>query len=182
MSSRHFIWDSKKRTGFGCGATNRNSFGWLGPSTQQKTLAPWKKSYDKSRQHMKKQRHYFADKDQQSYGFSRSQVWMWELDHKGGWALWGFQTELMLSNCGAGEDSWESLGLQGDQTSQSKRKSILNIHWKDYAKAEAQMLWPPDVKNWLIGKDSDARKDWGQKEKRAAEDEMAGEHHQPKRH
>ena len=40
--------------------------------------------------------------------------------------------ELMLSNCGAGEDSWESLGLQGDQTSQSKRKLILNIHWKGW--------------------------------------------------
>ena len=51
----------------------------------------------------------------QSYGFSSSHVWMWELDHEEGWAV----EELMLLNCGAGEDSWESLGLQGYQTSQS---------------------------------------------------------------
>ena len=51
----------------------------------------------------------------QSYGFSSSHVWMWELDHKEGWML----GELMLSNYGAREDSWESLGLHGDQTSQS---------------------------------------------------------------
>ena len=52
-------------------------------------LAPWKKSYDKHRQHIKKQRHYFADKGlySQSYGFSSSHVWMRELDHKEGWAL-----------------------------------------------------------------------------------------------
>ena len=50
----------------------------------KKTIAPWKKSYDQPRQHIKKQRHYFADKDlySQSYGFSSSHVWMWELDHK----------------------------------------------------------------------------------------------------
>ena len=60
-----------------------------------KTLAPWKKSYDKHRQCLKKQRHHFADKSpySQSYGFSGSYVWMWELDHKEGWTLknWCFQ-------------------------------------------------------------------------------------------
>ena len=65
---------------------------------------------------IKKQRHYFANKvsPSQRYGFSSSHVWMWELDHKETWALknWCFL------NCGAGEDPWESLGLQGDQTSQ----------------------------------------------------------------
>ena len=85
---------------------------WLQP-WNLKMLTPWKKSYDQPRQHIKKQRHYFADKGpySQSYGFPRSHVWMWELDHKEGWVpmnwLW------------FGEDSWESLGLQGDQTSQS---------------------------------------------------------------
>ena len=54
-----------------------------------------------------------------------SHVWMWELVHTEGWAL-------MLSNCSAREDSWKPLGLQGDQTSQSERKSIMNIHWKDW--------------------------------------------------
>ena len=64
-----------------------------------------------------------------------------------------------------GENSWESFELQGDQTSQSKRKSILNAHWKDCSEAEAPVLWPFDTKNWLIGKDSDAGKDWGLEEK-----------------
>ena len=56
---------------------------WLQP-WNQKTLAPWKKSYDKPRQHIKKQRHYFANKgpSSESFGFSSSHVWMWELDHK----------------------------------------------------------------------------------------------------
>ena len=55
----------------------------------KKTLAPWKKSYDQARQHIKMQRHYFANKgpSSQSYGFSSSHVWMWESDHKESWAL-----------------------------------------------------------------------------------------------
>ena len=77
----------------------------------------------------------------------------------------------MISNC-AGEDSWESLGLQGDQNSQSKRKSTLNIHWKTDAEADTPTLWPPYAKSRLIGKDPDAGKDWRQKEKVVAEDEM----------
>ena len=52
--------------------------------------------------------------------------------------------ELRLLNCGLEEDSWESLGLQGDPTSQSQRKSVLNIHWKTDAEAETPILWPPD--------------------------------------
>ena len=76
----------------------------------------WKWKVKVPRQHIKKQRYYFADKGpcSQSYDFSSSYVWMWELDHKEDSA-----EELMVLNCGAGEDSWESLGLQGDQTSQS---------------------------------------------------------------
>ena len=75
-----------------------------------------KKSCDKRRQYIKKQRHNFADKglSGQSYGFSSSHVWMWELDYKEILSA----EELMLLNCGAGEDSKESLGLQGEQTSQ----------------------------------------------------------------
>ena len=65
---------------------------------------------------IKKQRHYFVNKGlpSQSYGFSNSHVWIWELDYKENSA-----EELMLLNCGVGEDSWESLGLQGDPTSPS---------------------------------------------------------------
>ena len=80
----------------------------------------------------------------------------------------------MLLNCGVGEDSWESFGLQGDQTSQSYGKSVLNIHWKDCVEAETPILWPPDGKNWLIGKDPDAGKDWKQEEKGTTEDELVG--------
>ena len=70
----------------------------------------------------------------------------------------------MLLNSGAGEDSWESVVLK-DQTSQFQRKSTLNIHWKDWCWAEAPILWPPDGMSQFIGKDSDAGKDWRQKEK-----------------
>ena len=62
----------------------------------------------------------------------------------------------MVLNCVVGEDYWESLGLQRDPTSQSQRKSVLNIHWKDWC--WSWILWPPDVKNWLIWKDLDAAK------------------------
>ena len=62
-------------------------------------LAPWKKSYDKSRQHIKKQRHYFAYKglSSQSYGFSSNHVWMWELGHREAWVPknWCFQTVML---------------------------------------------------------------------------------------
>ena len=79
-------------------------------------IAPWKERYDKPKQHIKKQRHYFANKFpySQSYGFSNSHVQMWELDYKEDRAA----KELMMLNYYAGEDSWESLGQQGDQTSQ----------------------------------------------------------------
>ena len=70
-----------------------------------------------------------------------------------------------VSNCGVGQGSWESLGVQGDQTSQSWRKSTLNIHWKDWREAEAPVLWPSDAKSRLNGKDPDAGKDWRQEEK-----------------
>ena len=79
-------------------------------------LTPWKESYDQHKQHIKKQRYYFANKglSSQGYGFSSSHVWLWELDHGELSAK-----ELMFSNCGAGEDSWESLEQERDQTSQS---------------------------------------------------------------
>ena len=84
-------------------------------SWNQKTLASWKKSNDQPRQHIKRQRHHFADRGlfSQSYGFSSGHVWMWELDYKESWA-----PRKMLLNCGVEEDSWESLRQQGDQTSQ----------------------------------------------------------------
>ena len=83
----------------------------------------------------------------------------------------------MLLNCGVGEDSWESRGLQGDQTNQPQRKLVLNIHWKDWCWSWNTNTWPPDVKKWLIGKDPDAGKDWRQEENGTTEDEMVEWHH-----
>ena len=99
--------------------------------------------------------------------FFSSHVWMWELDHKESWAL-------MLLNCGVGEASWESLGLQGDPTSLISKGNVIG---RTDAEAETPILWPPDAKNWLIGKDPDAGKDWRWEEKGTTEDEMVGWHH-----
>ena len=82
--------------------------------------------------------------------------------------------ELMFLNCGVGEDSWQSLGLQGDPTSPFLRRSFSG---RNDAKGETPVLWPPHAKSWLIGKDFDAGRDWGQEEKGMREDEMAGWHH-----
>ena len=87
--------------------------------------------------------------------------------------------ELMLLNCGIGEDSWESLGLQGDPTSPILKE--INQSWvftgRTDVEAETPILWPPDVKRWLIWKVPDAGKDWRQEEKGTTEDEMVGWHH-----
>ena len=85
--------------------------------------------------------------------------------------------EWMLLNCGVGEDSWESLGLQGDLTSPSWRKSVLNIHWKDWCwswNSNALATWCEEP---TLGKDRNAGKDWGEEEKRVTEEEMVGWHH-----
>ena len=85
--------------------------------------------------------------------------------------------KLMLLNCGVGEDSWESLGLQGDPTSPFWRRSAWDFFGRNDAKAETPVLWLPHAKSWLIGKESHAGRDWGQEEKGTIEDEMAGWHH-----
>ena len=122
-----------------------------------KTLGPWKKSYDQTRQHIKKQRHYFANKgpSNQSYGFSSSHVWMWELDHKESWALnnWCFWTVVLGKTLESPLDCKEIKPVhpKGNQ-------SWIFIGRTD-AEAEAPVLWPTDVKNWLTGKDFEAGKD-----------------------
>ena len=82
--------------------------------------------------------------------------------------------ELMLLNCGVGEDSWESLGHKEIQLVHSKGDQPWVFIGRNDAKAETLVLWPPHVKSWLIGKDSDAGRDWGQEEKGTTGDEMAG--------
>ena len=108
----------------------------------------------------------------QSYVFFSRHVWMWELDYKEGWALknWCFWTVVF-------EKTRESLGLQGDQTSQSWRKSTLNINWKDWCwnwNSNPLATW---CKEPTLGKDPDAVYVWRQKEKGLTEDEMVGWHH-----
>ena len=83
----------------------------------------------------------------------------------------------MLWNCGFGEDSWESLGLKGLKLVHPKGNQSCIFIGRTDAEAETTIPWPPDVKNWLIGKDPDAGKDRRQKEKGTTEDEIVGWHH-----
>ena len=126
-------------------------------------------------QHIKKQRHYFANKgpSSQGYGFSSSHVWMWELDYKENWAqknwcFWAVVLEKTLEsplNC----KEIQPVHPKGDQ-------SWVFIGRTD-VDAETPTLWPPDVKIWLIGKDPDAGKVLGQEEKGTTEDDIVGWHH-----
>ena len=138
-------------------------------------LTPWKKSYDQPRQHIQKQRHYFADwgPSSQGYGFSCGHVWMWELDCEEGWGLknWCFWTVVS-------EKTLESpLDCKEIQPVHSARDQPWDFFGRNDAKAETPILWPPHKKSWLIGTDSDAGRDWGQEEKGTIEDEIAGWHH-----
>ena len=107
----------------------------------------------------------------QSYGFSTSHVWMWELDYKESWAPknWCFWTVVLEKTLESPLDSKEiqPVNPKGNQP-------WIFIGRTD---AEAPVLWPPDAKNWHIGKDPDAGKDWRQEEKWTIEDEMVGWHH-----
>ena len=88
----------------------------------------------------------------------------------------------MLLNCGVGEDSWESLGLQETQPVHPKGNQSWIFIGRTDAEAETPILWAPDAKSWLIWKDSDAGKAWGQEEKGTIEDEMVEWHHLLKEH
>ena len=138
-------------------------------------LTPWKKSYDQPRQHIKKQRHYFANKgpSSQSYGFSSSHVWMWELDYKESWGqknrcFWPVVLEKTLES---------PLDCKYIQPVNSKGNQSWIFIGRTDAEAETPILWPPDVKNWPTGKDPDAGKYWKWEEKRMTEDEIVGWHH-----
>ena len=120
---------------------------WLRP-WNLKTLVPWKKSYDQPRQQIKKQRHYFVDKgpSSQSYVFSSSYVWMWELDHKASWVPkdWCFWNVVLEKTLKSPLDCKEvqSVHPKGDQS------------WvfigRTNVEAETPIFWPPDAKSWLI--------------------------------
>ena len=82
----------------------------------------------------------------------------------------------MPLNCGAGEDSWESLEVHGDPVNPKGNQSWIFIGRTD-AEAETSIFRPPDAKNWLLGKDPDPGKDWRQEKKGTTEDEMVGWHY-----
>ena len=145
-----------------------------------KFLAPWKKSSDKPRQRIKKQKHHFAYKGSynQSYGFSSGHAWMWELDHEEGWALKNWCIRIVVV-----EKTLESpLDVKGIKPVNPKGNQPWIFLGKTDAEAEAPILWPPNPKIELIGKDPDAGKDWRQEEKGTTEDKLVGRHHQLNRH
>ena len=137
-------------------------------------LAPWKKSYDQPRQHIKKQRYYFADKGPSSqtmvfpvvmYGRESLTIKIAECRRIDAFELWWWRRLLSPLDCkeiqpvhSKGDQSWVLIG-------------------RTDAEAETPILWPPDAKSWLIGKHLDAGRDWGQEEKGTTEDEMAEWHH-----
>ena len=98
---------------------------------------------------------------------------MWELDCEEGWVPknWCFWTVVLEKTLESPFDCKEiqPVHSEGDQP--------WDFFGRNDAKAETPVLWPPDAKSWLIGKDSDAGRDWGQEEKGTTEDEMAGWHH-----
>ena len=148
---------------------------WWTAAMKLKDACPWKKSYYQPRQHMKKQRHYFANKGpySQSYGFSITHVWMWELDHRESWSLKNlcFPTVMLEKSLESPLDCKEikPVNPKGNQ-------SWIFIGRTD-AGVEAPILWPLDEKKWLIWKDPEAGKDWRREEKGTTEDEMIGWHH-----
>ena len=125
-----------------------------------KTLAPWKKSCDQSRQHIKKQRHDFANKipSSQSYGFSSSHVWTWELDHKESWALknWCFW-ELCLEKTIESPLDCKEIQLVNSKGNQSW------IHWKDWCFGHLMRRIDSFEKTLMLGKIEGRRRKGGQR-------------------
>ena len=133
-------------------------------------------NYNKPRQHIKKQRHHFADKGPfgQSYDFSSSHVWMWELDYKESWTPknWCFWAVVL-------EKTLESpLDCKEIQPVTPKGNQSWVFTGRTDAEAEPPVLWLPYVKNQLTGKGPDSGKDWRWEEKGITEDEVVGWHHQ----
>ena len=140
-----------------------------------KDACSFKEKLEKHRQHIEKQRHYFAYKSPsgQSYGFSSNHVWMWELDLKDCWApknrcFWTVVFKKTLES---------PLDFKEIQPVHPKGDQSWIFIGKTDVEAETPILWPPDVKSWLIWKDPDAGKDWRQEEKGMTEDELVEWHH-----
>ena len=134
-------------------------------------LSPWKKSHDKPRQYVRKQRHHFDNKGpySQSYSFFSRHVRMQELGHKEDWMPknWCFWI-MELKTLDNPLDSKEI------KPANPKRNQLWIFIGRTDAEGEVPVIWPPDTKSWLLGKDRDAGKDWRQEEKGATDDEMTG--------
>ena len=109
----------------------------------------------------------------QSYGFSSSHVWMWDLDREEDWVPKNRCFRIVVL-----EKTLESLDSKEIQPVNPKGNQSWTFIERIAAETKALILWPPDVKSWLTGKDSDSGKDWGQEDKGATEDERVGYHHQ----
>ena len=147
---------------------------WLQP-WNQKTLTPWKESYHQPRQLIKKQRHHFANKGPSSQGYAFSQ---WScMDVRVG--LWRkLSTEELIFWTVVLEKTLESpLDCKEIQPVHPKGDQPCVFIRRTDVEAETPILWPPDVKSWLIWKDPDAGKDWRREEKGMTKDEMVGWHH-----
>ena len=122
------------------------------------------KKLDQPRQHIKKQRHYFANKSlsSQRYGFSSNHIWTWQLDYKESWVRKNWWFWIMVL-----EKTFESLlNCKEIQPVNPKGNQSWIFIGRTDVEAETPILWPPDGKNWPIGKDPDAGKDWRWEEKR----------------
>ena len=143
-------------------------------------IASWQESYDKPRQHVEKQRHCSTNKGPYSlgYGLLSGHLWLWELDCKEGRTPknWCLQTTVLEKTPESPLDSKEikPVNLKGDQPWIFTGQTDVEI--------EAPVFWSSDVNRWFTGKVPDAKKDWGLKEKRASDNEMAGRNHQCNKH
>ena len=134
----------------------QNHCRWWLATMKLKDACSLEERHGQHRQHVRKQRYYLANKgpSSQSYGFSSSHVWMWELDYKESWALknWCFWTVVL-------EKTLESpLDCKEIQPVHPKGHQSWVFIGRTDAEARTPILWPPDAKSWLIGKDPDAGK------------------------
>ena len=134
---------------------------------------PLKKSYDKPKQYIKKQRHHFVNKClySQIYVFSNIHIWMWELDHKEGWELKNWYFWIMVL-----EKTLESsLDYKEIKPVDPKGNQPWIFVGRADDEAEAPIVLPPDAKSQYIGRAPAAGKDWGQEEEKGTtEDKMIG--------
>ena len=158
----------------------QNHCRWWLHSWNKKMLTLWKEIYDQPRQHIEKQRYCFANKGPsgQGYGFSSSHVWMWGLDYKERWVPnnWCFWTVVLEKTLECPFDYKEIQPVHPKEISTEYSLEILMLILK------TPILWPPDAKKWLLGKDPNSGKDLGEEEKGTTENVVVVCHHHLSEH